>query len=93
MVETGQSRRFWPIGATSAYPLIATVQRTSREVRLVPLAAVSTCSKQGLFDHLIGAKQERLGDRQPDCLGGHKIDCEFQFGWLLNRNIAGFRSA
>jgi hypothetical protein len=29
-----------------------------------------------LFDHFVGAQQERLGDCQPECLGGCKIDVE-----------------
>ena len=38
-------RRFWPIRAEFAYPLIATGQRTSLQVRWVPKAAVSNRSK------------------------------------------------
>ena len=46
-----------------------------------------------LFDHLVGTKQERLGDRQPERLGGREIDDEIKFCRLLDRDIAGFRPA
>src|ERR1043166_1028231 len=37
-VRYGQSRRFWPIQARSAFHPIVTVERTSRNVRNVPVA-------------------------------------------------------
>ena len=46
-----------------------------------------------LFDHLIGAKQKRVWDRQPDRFGGCQIDDQIKFGRLLDRDIAGLRSA
>jgi hypothetical protein len=49
--------------------------------------------KAWLFDHLVGTMQERLGDRQPERLGGLEIDDEIKFGRLLDRDIAGFRPA
>src|SRR6201981_4182490 len=35
------------------------------------------------FDHLVGAHQERLGDRDPERLRGSKIDKKIQFDWLF----------
>ena len=46
-----------------------------------------------LFDHLVGAQQERLRDRQAERLGGRKIDDKLESGRLLNRDIAGLRTA
>jgi hypothetical protein len=37
MSETGQKRRFRHVGGTSAFPPIATVVRTSQQVRFVPM--------------------------------------------------------
>src|SRR6476646_3786773 len=45
------------------------------------------------FDHLVGAQEERIGDRQAKSLGGRKIDDKFESGRLLDRNIAGLRTA
>jgi hypothetical protein len=45
------------------------------------------------FDHLIGAQQERVWDRQPDRFGGCQIDDQIEFGRLLDRDIAGLRPA
>jgi hypothetical protein len=38
-----------------------------------------------LFDHLVGAQQERFRDRETDRLGGLEIDDKLEFGWILDR--------
>jgi hypothetical protein len=48
--------------------------------------------KSALFDHLVGAGQERFGDDQPKRLGGLEIDDEFEFVRLLDRNIGWLRA-
>src|SRR5690242_19679069 len=45
------------------------------------------------FDHLVGAQQERFGDRQPERLGGGQIEGEIELSRLLDRKIAWLRSA
>ena len=40
-----------------------------------------------LFDHLVGAQQDRAGKRDPERLGGLEIDDELEFGWLLCKRI------
>jgi hypothetical protein len=40
-----------------------------------------------LFDHLVGAREQRLGDREAERLGGRKVDDEIELGRLLDRNI------
>jgi hypothetical protein len=40
-----------------------------------------------LFDHLVGAKQERFGNCETERLGCLQVDDEFEFGWLLDRNV------
>src|SRR5262249_32884490 len=37
------------------------------------------------FDHLVGALQERLRDREAKRLGGGQVDYEIELGWLLER--------
>ena len=44
MSAMGQSRRFCPIRATSAFPPIATIKRTFPDVRFVPLADIAAYS-------------------------------------------------
>jgi hypothetical protein len=46
-----------------------------------------------LFDHLVGAQQERFRDRQPQRLGGGQVDEEIEFGRLLDRKVPRFRAA
>src|SRR5215813_10413116 len=40
------------------------------------------------LDHLVGAQQERLRDRQPEGLRRRKIDDEIELCGLLNRDVA-----
>ena len=42
-----------------------------------------------LFDDLIGAGEERLGNRQPERLGSLEVDDQLECRWLLHRKIAG----
>src|SRR5947207_13131160 len=42
-----------------------------------------------LFDHLIGAGEERRGNVDADRLGGFQIDHEIELGCLLDRQLAG----
>ena len=45
-----------------------------------------------LFDHLIRPHQERLGNHQPEGLGGFQIDDELELGRLLNWEVAWIRA-
>ena len=51
---------------------------------LLPHATQQTPS---LFDHLVGAHQKRLWDRQAESFGGVKIDDEFEVSRLLDREV------
>ena len=46
-----------------------------------------------LFDHLVGAEQERFRDCQPEGLGGRQIDDEIESGRLLDRDVGGLCAA
>src|SRR5215208_2009692 len=41
------------------------------------------------FDHLVGAQQKQLRDRQPDCLCGLEVDDHLEFCRLLDWQIRG----
>src|SRR6516162_6686559 len=45
------------------------------------------------FNHLVGAQQERLRDRQAERLGGGQVDDEIELGGLLDRDVTRLRSA
>ena len=47
------------------------------------------CSKLRLFDHLVGEREQRSRNVEPKCLRGLEVDHQIEFGWLLNRKIAG----
>jgi hypothetical protein len=49
--------------------------------------------KASLFDHLVGALQERLRNCQTEGLRGLEIDGKFELGRLLNGNIGGLCAA
>src|SRR6516165_6744166 len=46
-----------------------------------------------LFDHLVGARQQRFRDCEADRLGGREIDDEIKFGRLFDRYITRLRPA
>src|SRR5262249_35166442 len=79
--------------AMSALPPKADKQRTSRYVRFVPIAAVSSCSKMSaeasLLDHLVGAREQGRWQRNPQRLGGPQIDGQCKLGRLHHRQIDG----
>src|ERR1700730_19344996 len=47
------------------------------------------CSKLRLFDYLVGEREQRSRNVEPKCLRGLEVDHQIEFGWLLNRKIAG----
>src|SRR5215471_7495502 len=92
----------------SALPPIATSKATYRMsasppesghvrcTRPCPLWANSglmQCSKKSsLFDHLVGAGEQRRWHGEAERLGGREIDHQLEFRGLLNRKIAGLRA-
>jgi hypothetical protein len=52
----------------------------------------SCSATNALFDYLVGTGEERLGDREADCLGGPEIDDQLDFRRLLDREVGGFLS-
>ena len=56
---------------------------------MLPQADSCIATKIVLFDHLVGACEERGRHGQAKRLGGLEIDHEFEFGGLLDRKIGG----
>ena len=70
----------------SALVPIADMCSALAHVRLVPISDIA-----GLFDHLVGAGKQRRRDCDAERPGGAKIDDQFEFGRLLDRDITGLR--
>src|SRR5512132_1872047 len=51
-----------------------------------------TSGQLNLFDHIVGAGKQRWRDVQANRLGSLEADHQFEFGRLLDRDIAGLRS-
>jgi hypothetical protein len=58
----------------SAIPPIVIELRTSRHVSKVPNCDIAANSIHKLFDHLIGAQQERFWNRYPKRFCGSEVD-------------------
>jgi hypothetical protein len=48
--------------------------------------------KKRLFDHLVGAREDRLGDGETKCLGRLEVDYELEFGGLPDRKVSWVRT-
>jgi hypothetical protein len=82
MSVQGRSLPNWTIRAMSAFPPIATVQRTSWLVRFVPQAEVPS------FDYLVGADKESGRDRQPNGLSGACVQQQLEPARLSHGKIS-----
>jgi hypothetical protein len=61
--------------------------------RQCPLCAKSglmRCNKILLFDHLVGACEQRRRDGQAECLRGLQINDQLEFSWRLHRQVRRF---
>src|ERR1700746_487558 len=83
MSALGQKQTFGPKNAMSALPPKADMVRRRSDVAL--------CAKSGhspsLFDHLVGAGNQRLGHGDTECLGGSLVDYQLHCRGLLNGQI------
>jgi hypothetical protein len=58
----------------SALPPKADIRRHEYDVRFVSKADICAAAKKWLFDHLVGAGEERRGHCYADRSGGFEID-------------------
>jgi hypothetical protein len=73
----------------SALPPKADKQEKARLVRFVPKADICTAANCSLFDHLVGAHQQRRRHFEAERFGCGEVDDEIEFVRLLARNIGG----
>src|SRR5262245_5047957 len=61
-----------------------------------PASACPLCARSGhwagLFDHLVGQRDELLGNGQPERLGGLAVDYQLESGRLLDRQLGRARA-
>jgi hypothetical protein len=89
---SSRNTRHRPYAAGRATPRIGTASESpdpSGGTNSSTLAKRPSAGAGGgwLFDHLIGAEQERRRDREPEGLGGPEVDDQINFvGWITGRS-------
>jgi hypothetical protein len=78
----------------SAIPPMATELVRRNELTLCANRVLMHCSanRQSLFDHVVGASEQRWGHLEAERLGRLEIDDQLEFGRLLHRQICGSRA-
>ena len=79
MSESGQSRRFDPLPATSDLPRTTDIIRLTRLVRLVLEGDITPS-----VDHLVGGRKQCVGHGETKCLRRLEIDGQWNLvGWKI----------
>ena len=80
------------VARSAASPLNLQDFSVNADIPLRQLGATSRqqCSKQPLFDHLVGKGKQRRRKREVERFRRLEIEHQLEFGRLLNRQIAGF---
>jgi hypothetical protein len=71
----------------SALPSEADIEATTTHVCFGPIGDICSAERPSLFDHLVGAGEERLGHGKAECLRRGQVDDEIELGRLLDRNF------
>src|SRR5262249_57193222 len=90
MAEMGQERTPPLHLAMSALPPKADKAQTCWLVRFVPKGDIRIAAN--LFDHLVGAYQKRLRNREAERSRGLEVEHDFPLGGSLHRKINGLLS-
>src|SRR5262245_27103749 len=77
----------------SALPPKAASQRTLSESPHTATSGHWRCSKAMLFDHLVGAGEQRLRHSKVERLGGFQIDNQLELCWQLNGQVLRLRAS
>jgi hypothetical protein len=64
-----------------------TPDRTGSIRRYVPIGDLSRCSNVQLLDHLVGKREQLVGNRQAERFGSLQIDNEGELGRLFDREV------
>jgi len=73
----------------SALPPKAAIGDAMRNIRFVPNADSCTAAILSLFDHLVGAAEQRGRQVEPERLSGLHVDHQFVLRWCLYRQVGG----
>src|SRR6516164_6478263 len=76
----------------SALPPKADITQTNWHVRFVPKATYAVQQYPTLFDHLVGAREQRRRHGEAKRFGSRDIDDQLEFRRLLDWEICGIRT-
>src|SRR6516165_8417092 len=89
--DRGSAEAFIPSNSRGMSALVRSRQNfgTATKRRFVPKADYRGATRGGpLFNHLVGARQQRRRHVEAKCLCSYQVYDEIEFGWLLNWEIA-----
>jgi hypothetical protein len=90
MSRSGHLLPKWAVRATSAYPPKSGAITDIVALRVcAPIRDSRTAARNVLFDHLIRNTQHVWGNGEAERLGCFEVDHQFEFRWLLDRQVCG----
>jgi hypothetical protein len=92
MSALGQKQTLRRKKPMSALPPKADIGQRDCDVRFVPNADITQCSKLHLLDHLIGGHLDRHRHVEIKRLCGLEVEHELEFGGLHHRQVGGLRA-